>query len=154
MVAKIWANGVVIVLAALASLWFVVHSLIGVPLGGSVLLFVAGTAIYQVSVGALGILLATFTRSIAQFSLLVLPVIVVLDLLSGATTPMESMPEWLQNVMQFAPTTHFVSFAQAVLYRAAGLDIVWPQLCTLAAFTMVFLGISLVRFRHAIATLG
>ena len=108
MVAKIWANGLVIVLAATASVWFVVHEMIGVPLAGSLVLFVAGTAMYHLSVGALGVLLATFTGSIAQFSLLVLPVVVVLDLLSGSTTPMESMPVWLQQVMQFAPTTHYV----------------------------------------------
>ena len=52
--------------------------------------------------------------------------------------------------MQFAPTTHFVSFAQAVLYRAAGFDIVWPQLLALAGFTIVFFGVSLIRFRTAI----
>jgi ABC-2 type transport system permease protein len=150
MVAKIWANGVVIVLAATASVWFVVHEMIGVPLAGSLLLFVAGTTMYHLSVGALGVLLATFTGSIAQFSLLVLPVVVVLDLLSGSTTPMESMPVWLQHIMQFAPTTHYVAFAQGVLYRAAGLDVVWPQLLALAGFTVVFLGLSLVRFRKSI----
>ena len=105
---------------------------------------------YHLSVGALGVLLATFTGSIAQFSLLVLPVVVVLDLLSGSTTPMESMPVWLQQVMQFAPTTHYVAFAQGVLYRAAGFNVVWPQLLALAGFTAVFLLLSLVRFRKAI----
>ena len=120
MIAKIWANGLVVVSAAAASLWFVVHEVIGVPLAGSMLLFVAGTILYQISVGALGILLATFTASMGQFGLLLIPVVTVLDLLSGSTTPMESIPPWLQDVMQFTPTTHFVAFAQAVLYRAAG----------------------------------
>jgi ABC-2 type transport system permease protein len=150
MIAKIWANGLVVVLAAAASLWLVVHELIGVPLAGSMLLFIAGTILYQISVGALGILLATFTASMGQFGLLLIPVVTVLDLLSGSTTPMESIPSWLQNVMQFAPTTHFVAFAQAVLYRAAGPDIVWPQLLALAGFTIVFFGVSLIRFRTAI----
>ena len=150
MIAKIWANGLVVVLAATASLWLVVHQIIGVPLAGSVLLFVAGTVVYQISIGALGILLATFTASMGQFGLLLIPVVTVLDLLSGSTTPMESMPVWLQHAMQFAPTTHFVAFAQAVLYRAAGLDIVWPQLLALAGFTIFFFGVSLIRFRTAI----
>ncbi len=79
---------------------------------------------------------------------------VILDLLSGSTTPLESMPVRLQELMQFAPTTHFVTFAQAVLYNAAGLDIVWPQLAALVGFTAVFLGISLVRFRKAIASMS
>jgi len=60
------------------------------------------------------------------------------------------MPQWLQNVMQFTPTPHFVAFAQAVLYRGTGLDIVWTQLCVLACITIVLFGVSLMRFRSAI----
>ena len=152
MLAKMWANGLVIVVAAVLSLWFVVHMWLRVALVGSIPLFVLGTILYQVSVSALGILLATFATSMGQFGLLVTPVLVILNLLSGSTTPTESMPLSLQYIMQLAPTTHFVSFAQAVLYRAAGVDIVWPQLAVLAAITSVFFGVSLTRFRTALMT--
>ena len=152
MVAKVWANGLVIVVIAVLSLWFVVHGVLRVPLSGSMLLFVAGTILYQVSVGSLGILLATFTGTMGQFGLLVIPVLVILNLLSGSATPMESIPTWLQYAMQVTPTPHFVSFSQAVLYRAAGLDIVWPQLTALLAITIGFFGVSLMRFRTAIAS--
>jgi ABC-2 type transport system permease protein len=154
MTAKIWANGFVIVTIATLSLWLVVHELISVPLAGSVALFVAGTVVYQISVGALGILLATFAGTMGQFGLLIIPVLVVLNLLSGSTTPMESIPEWLQYAMQVMPTPHFVSFAQAVLYRAAGLDIVWPQLAALIGITIVFFSVSLMRFRTTLASFG
>ena len=154
MIAKIWANGLVIVVVATLSLWFVVHSVLRVPLAGSMLLFLAGTVLYEISVAALGILLATFTGTMGQFGLLVVPVLVILNLLSGSATPLESMPAWLINVMQVTPTPHFVSFAQAVLYRAAGLDIVWPQLAALAAITTVYFGVSLMRFRTTIASFG
>src|SRR6185369_14189107 len=100
MLAKIWANGAVIVVAAALSLWFVVRGLLQVPLAGSVALFVAGTIVYQISIAALGILLATFTGTMGQFGLLAIPVLVVLNLLTGSTTPYETMPEWLQTVMQ------------------------------------------------------
>ena len=150
MLAKIWANGLVIVLAAALSLWLVVQGLLRVPMAGSMTLFVVGTSLYVTSVAALGLLLATLTGSMGEFGLLVLPVLIVLNLLSGSTTPMESMPGWLQDVMQFTPTTHFVSFAQAVLYRAAGFDLVWHQLVAVAGITIVFFGVSLMRFRAAI----
>ena len=150
MIAKIWTNGLVIVLATLSSLWLVVQGLIHVPIAGSMMLFGAGTVLYVFSIAALGILLATFTGSMGQFGLLALPVLIALNLLSGSQTPLESMPKWLQDVMQFTPTPYFVSFAQAVLYRGAGLDIVWPQLCVLAGITTVLFGVSLMRFRSAI----
>jgi len=154
MLAKIWANGLVIVVVALLSLWFVVHGLLRVPLGGSILLFLGGTVLYEISVAALGILLATFTGTMGQFGLLTVPVLVILNLLSGSATPPESMPDWLINVMQFTPTPHFISFAQGVLYRAAGFDIVWPQLSALAVITAVFFGVSLMRFRKTLASFG
>lgn len=154
MTAKIWANGLVIVVVALLSLWFVVHSALRVPLSGSTLLFLEGAALYEISVAALGILLATFTGTMGQFGLLVVPVLVILNLLSGSATPPESMPDWLIEVMKVTPTPHFVSFSQNVLYRAAGLDIVWPQLAALAAVTAVYFGASLARFRKTLASFG
>jgi ABC-2 type transport system permease protein len=154
MTAKIWANGLVIVVVALLSLWFVVHSALRVPLSGSMLLFLGGTVLYEISVAALGILLATFTGTMGQFGLLVVPVLVILNLLSGSATPPESMPPWLIEVMKVTPTPHFVSFSQNVLYRAAGLEIVWLQLAALAAVTAVYFGASLVRFRKTLASFG
>jgi ABC-2 type transport system permease protein len=152
MLAKVWANGLVIVAAATLSLVLVVEQLLQVPVAGSLALFVAGAAVYEVSVTALGILLATVAGSMPQFSLLVMPVIVVMNLLSGSTTPMESMPAWLQAILQVSPAVHFVSFSQAVLYRGAGLAIVWPQLVAMAGIGALFLGVSLLRFRAAIAS--
>ena len=152
MFAKIWANGLVIVVAAILSLWLVVEWLLGVPIHGSIWLFIGGALVYQFSVTALGILLATFSASMPQFALLMLPVIVIMYLLSGGMTPLESMPLWLQNVMQMAPSTHFVAFSQAVLYRAAGIDIVWPQLLALAAIGGAYFLVSLLRFRKVLTT--
>jgi ABC-2 type transport system permease protein len=78
--------------------------------------------------------LGTIATTMGQFGLLAIPVLVVMQLLSGSSTPMESMPVWLQYLMRtISPTPHFVEFAQAVLYRGAGLSIVWPQLAAAAA---------------------
>ena len=153
MVAKIWANGLVILVAAFLSLTVVVETFIGVPVAGSKLLFVAGSALYLVSVTGLGILIATFTSSMPQFGLLALPILIMMNLLSGSATPMESMPVVLQNVMQLAPSTHFVAFAQAVLYRDAGMETVWPQLLVMAGLGAGVFLIALRRFRDTMASL-
>jgi ABC-2 type transport system permease protein len=151
MVAKIWANGLAIVVAAVLSLVFVVQLLLGVPIHGSIALFVFGALIYMISVTGLGILIATFTTSMPQFGLLALPVLVVMNLLSGSTTPMESMPEWLQAIMQASPSTHFVAFAQAILYRGAGLTTVWPSIVAMSVLSVIFFVIALSRFRTTMA---
>jgi ABC-2 type transport system permease protein len=64
---------------------------------------------------------------------------------------MENMPVWLQVVMQFAPSPHFVAFSQAVLYRGAGFEIVEPQLLAMFLIGLVYFAASLLRFRRAIA---
>jgi ABC-2 type transport system permease protein len=150
MSSKLWANGLVIVLAATLSLILMVEGILGVRTSGSLALFIAGALLYQFSVTALGILLATFTSSMAQYGLLVMPVLILMQLLSGSSTPLESMPVWLQNTMQISPSTHFVAFSQAILYRGAGVAIVWPQLAVMAGIGAAFFLIALARFRRAI----
>lgn len=150
MLAKIWANGLVIVVAATLSLVLVVQWLLHVPVAGSLLLFVAASIIYQFSVTALGILIATFSSSMAQFGLIVMPLLIIMNLLSGSTTPMESMPQWLQWAVQVAPAPHFVALSQAILYRGAGLGMVWPQMLALVAVGLVYFALAAARFRKAL----
>jgi len=151
MLAKMTANALVILVAAVASLVFVVEWALGVPIAGSLLLFVLGTAIYAFAVAALGILLGTLATTMGQFGLLAIPVFVVTQLLSGATTPMESMPLWLQWIMRiFSPTPHFVAFSQGVLYRGAGLDVVWPEIAKIIAIGAAYFAFALARFRKVI----
>ncbi|CAH1660161.1 ABC transporter family protein YhhJ [Hyphomicrobiales bacterium] len=151
MLAKMVANALVILVAAVASLILVVEWALGVPIAGSIPLFVFGTAIYAFSVAALGILLGTLATTMGQFGLLAIPVFVVTQLLSGATTPMESMPIWLQWLMRiFSPTPHFVAFSQGVLYRGAGLDVVWPEIAKIIAIGTAYFAFALARFRKVI----
>jgi ABC-2 type transport system permease protein len=151
MLAKMFANGLVILCAAMLSLWFVVHQWIGAPIAGSLLVFLLGAAIYALVVAALGILLGTLATNMGQFGLLAMPVLMVTQLLSGSNTPMESMPVWLQYVIQtISPTPHFVSFAQAVLFRGADLTIVWRPLIAMLIIGSVYFVVALSRFRKVI----
>ena len=148
---KIWANGLVIVVAVGLSLYLVVRGLLGIPIAGSVPLFLFGVAIYLFFATAVGLLLGTIARSMPQLGLLYLLVYLPLAMLSGSNTPLESMPPWLATIAQVSPTAHFVSFAQAILYRGAGLAVVWPQFVTVALIGGLFLGLALLRFRKATA---
>ncbi|GER08466.1 ABC transporter permease [Iodidimonas muriae] len=152
MLAKVWANGLVIVLSAVLSLQIVVQGVLDIPIHGSMWLFAFGSAIYLFAVTAMGITLATLATSMPQFGLLSIPVFVVMNLLSGGITPLESMPQALQDIVQLLPSTHYIKFAQAVLYRGAGLEIVWPQLLATAGIGLAFFVFALFRFRAALAS--
>src|SRR5262252_1058929 len=151
MLSKILANGFVILAAAELSLLLVVQWWLHVPIAGSTLLFLGGSCFYVFTVAALGILLGTVAATMGQFGLLAIPVLLVMMLLSGGTTPMESMPVWLQYLMQIiSPTPHFVVFAQDVLYRGADLSIVWPEILATAVIGAVYFAFALRRFRSVI----
>jgi ABC-2 type transport system permease protein len=148
---KILANSLVITVAVALSLYIVVRQLLGVPIAGSVPLFMVGVVLYLFFATSIGVFLATIARTMPQLGLLYILVAVPLNLLSGGNTPLESMPPFLRTVMQASPSTYFVSFAQEILYRGAGFDVVWPQFAAVAAIGGLFLGLGLLRFRSVAA---
>ena len=150
-VAKIWANSLVILVASGLSLVFMVGHVLNVPIAGSIPLFLTGTAVYLFAVTSLGVLLATVANTMPQFALLAIPVFLILNMLSGAASPIEGMPEPLQVAIQLSPTMHYIKLAQSVLYRAAGFDAVWPHFASLAALGGLFLAAALARFRRMLA---
>jgi ABC-2 type transport system permease protein len=151
MLAKVWAMGLVVLLAAAIGLMVIVQGVLRVPIAGSVPLFLTGTVLHLFAATALGIFMATVARSMPQFGMLAVLVLLPMQLLSGSFTPRESMPEFVQIVMLGAPTTHFVAVGQAILFRNAGLGVVWPQFLALTAIGAVFFAISLNRFRKTIS---
>ena len=149
--AKVWANGLVVLVAVTASLFLVVRTILAVPIAGSPALFLAGVVLYLFFGTALGIFLGTITRSMAQFALLIILLIIVLQLLSGGNTPIESQPEWMQRLTLVLPSRHFVAFSQAIIYRGAGLETVWPQFLAVAGIGLLLFVFSLRLFRQSIA---
>ena len=150
--AKVWANGLVITIAVGLSLGIVVRTMLRVPIAGSVPLFMMGTAIYLFFATAVGIFLGTIARSMPQLGLLFMLVAMPMNILSGSNTPIESMPPFLQYLMQVCPSTHFVSFAQSILYRGAGVGVVWREFTVVAVIGSLFFAMALLRFRRVTAT--
>jgi len=149
--AKVWANGLVILVAVAVSLFGVVEMVLKVPFAGSHLLWFLGVMLYLFFATALGLYLGTISRSMAQFALLLIMVIMVLQLLSGGNTPVESQPEWLQKLTYFLPSRHFVSFSQVIIYRGGGLSAVWRQFTMVTLVGMAFFVYSVSLFRKSIA---
>jgi ABC-2 type transport system permease protein len=148
MASKIWSMGLVVLLASGVSLVLVVQGLLSVPVQGSVLLFLCGAALQLFATTCMGIFMATMAGTMPQFGLLLMLILLPLQALSGGLTPRESMPEIIQTIMLAAPNTHFVIMAQAILFRGAGLDVVWPQFVALLGIGAILFVLSLRRFRQ------
>lgn len=153
MLAKIWSMGAVVMLATALALQFVLRDALAMPVTGSVGLFLVGCALHLFATTSMGIYMGTVARSMPQLGLLMILVLLPLNILSGGMTPRESMPDIVRFVMNAAPTTHFVSFAQAILYRGADLSIVWPQFAAIAVIGVAFYAGALRHFRAAVNTM-
>ena len=154
MLGKVWSMSLVVLIAATLSLNVVVRGLLHVPIEGSLVLFIAGSALCLFATTAMGIFLATIARSMPQFGLLMVLTLMPLQLLSGGSTPRESMPQLVQNIMLLAPTTHFVELGGAILYRGAGMETVWKPFLWLACIGVVLFWASLARFRKTLASMA
>ncbi|PHV49197.1 hypothetical protein CSQ91_17340 [Janthinobacterium sp. BJB301] len=154
MLGKVWSMGLVVLLAAALSLNLVVRGMLHVPIEGSIALFLCGAALHLFATTSMGIFLATVARSMPQFGMLLILVLLPLQMLSGGSTPRESMPELVQNIMLIAPTTHFVELSQAILYRGAGIDVVWKPFLALLAIGTALFTFALARFRKTISQMA
>ncbi|EMJ9775506.1 TPA: ABC transporter permease [Morganella morganii] len=154
MMSKVWSMGLVVLLASLGSLLLIVRFLLQVPIEGSITLFMCGVALSLFATTSIGIFMGTIARSMPQFGLLMIMVLLPLNMLSGGMTSRESMPQFVQDIMQTMPTTHFVSLAQAILYRGADFLIVWPQFMYLIIIGGAFFGAALLRFRKTISAMA
>ncbi len=148
MLSKVWSMSSVVLLGSFLSLTVMVQLVLGIPLQGSMALFVLATALHLFATASLGIFMAVAAGSMPQFGILLMLVLLPLQVLSGAQTPRESMPELVQTIMLAAPNTHYVILSQSVLFRGAGLDVVWPQLLALLVIGVALFSFSLRQFRR------
>lgn len=150
MLSKIWSVSVIILAGVVFSLLIMVQGILNVPIAGSIPLFLFSTLLVLLATTSIGIFMGTLARSMPQFGMIFILTILPLMILSGNLTPYESMPVVLQNIMHLAPTSYFVEIAQAILYRGAGIDVIWKSLVAISIIGMVFFLFSLFIFRRSL----
>jgi ABC-2 type transport system permease protein len=147
-----------IILAKIAPLFFLLclmallaiglmRAVFHVPFHGSFLLVFSGAALCLLSGIGIGTFIATFTKSAEQAQLTSFFVNPPMASLSGALTPMEAMPQWMQPLTKFNPIYHFGVIARASMLKGSGFETLWPNFLALLAFTVVLVSLSVWRFR-------
>src|SRR5438132_586714 len=119
----------------------------GVPVRGSLLLFFVAASLCVLCGIGLGMMIATFTRTQQQAQLMGFFTNPPLALLSGATTPIEAMPTWLQPITSVNPVKHFAIISRGILLKGSGVDVLYPQLLALAVIALVMVSVSAWQFR-------
>ena len=151
MLSKVLANAMVIVTITAVCIYVMLKGVIGLDVAGSVALMLFGVLLYLFFSTSLGIFLGTIVRSMPQLALLFILLVIPMNMLSGANTPVENMEPWMQTAVQISPATHLVAFTQAILFRGAGLAIVWPNFLAVFVIGVLFFVISYRRFRSFLA---
>jgi drug efflux transport system permease protein len=123
-----------------------------VPFRGSLALLLVASACCVLTGIGIGTFVSTFARSANQTQLISFFVNPPLAMLSGALTPIEAMPRWIQPWTALNPIAHFAAISRSVLVKGAALDVVYPHLLALAAFATVLVGVSAWRFRRQLSS--
>jgi len=129
----------------------VMRVIFGIPFRGNVFLVIGAAALCLLCGISIGTFIATFTKSARQAQLTLFFVNPPLTSLSGAFTPVEAMPKWLQPVAQFNPIQHFGQISRGAMIRGSGMATLWPNFLVLAAFTVVLVSLSIWRFRKQLS---
>jgi ABC-2 type transport system permease protein len=135
------------ILVAVVLMKFVFH----VPFEGSVILVVAGAALCVLAGIGVGTVITSFSTSARQALLTGFFVNPLLFSLSGALNPVEGMPKWMQPLTVLNPIHHFANIARGALIKGSGFSDLWPNFLGLVVLTLVFVAISVWRFRKQLA---
>jgi ABC-2 type transport system permease protein len=129
----------------------VIRTIFRVPFHGNPLLILAASALCIMSGISIGTVIATFSRSAQQALLTSFFVNPPLSTLSGAFSPVEAMPKWLQPITEINPIHHFVTIVRGSMLKGSGLTALWPNFLGLVAFTLVLVSLSVWRFRKQLS---
>ncbi len=119
----------------------------GLPIRGALWLFTVAGAFAALAGIGIGVMVATVSRSQQQAQLLTFFVNPPITLLSGATSPLENMPEFFQKLSYLDPLRYMVTIVRGVTLKDAPWSALWPNLVALAFFAIVLFSISAWRFR-------
>ncbi len=135
-------------LASALVILFVAMLLFGLPQRGNWLLLFGTISLYLVGALGLGLLVSSIaeTQQVA-FQVAVLASFLPTLMLSGFIFPIASMPAFLQGVTHIVPARYFLIALRAIVLKGAGLDIVWPQLLSLVAYSTVVLTLASLSLR-------
>ncbi len=127
--------------ATLGVIWF--H----VPVNGSLLVLLAGTLLYLLSVLGVGLFISTLAATQQQALMGAILFYMPSILLSGFVFPIKNMPELFQRLTLIIPLRYFLVIIRGVFLKGVGFDLLWPEMAALLAIGLLVITLSAFRFR-------
>lgn len=124
------------------------HFVFGVPITGSFILLMLETILFILMALCLGILISTIAKD--QMSAMFISMVGLMlptMILSGFIYPIKNMPEILQWFAHLIPAKYFVSIIRDIMLKGVGLLYVWKDTLILIGMTVLFIGLSVKKFK-------
>ena len=154
MISKILAVCIIVLIGVCFSIFFIIEILLQIPISGSIALYLFSTFLVLFATTSMGVFIGTIVKNMPQLGMVFILTILPLMMLSGTMSPYESMPLVLQYLMNLMPTSHFVELSQAILFRDAGITIVYKQMINIFLIGVVFFTITLLIFKKSLKLNG
>ncbi len=138
-----WVIGMIDLLIGIALARFGFH----IPFLGSLFTILVIAGIYLIVIEALGLFISTVTHTQHQAMFIAWFIMVVFILMGGLFTPIESMPEWAQDLTLFNPVAYFIKIMRMVLLKGAGWAQVWQMVLVLSGMGALLLTVSINRYK-------
>jgi ABC-2 type transport system permease protein len=129
----------------------IIRLVFAVPFHGGYLLVLGGGALCVLAGIGIGTVISTFSKSAQQALLISFFINPPLVSLSGALSPVEAMPGWLQPLTIVNPIHHFATIARGAMLKGSGLETLWPNFLALSIITLVLVSLSVWRFRKQLS---
>jgi ABC-2 type transport system permease protein len=133
-----------VLITAVGTLWF------QVPLRGSLLVLAAGTVLFLLCCLGIGLLISTMCSTQQQAMVSAFFFLMPAIIFSGFSSPIASMPQWLQTISYIDPLRYFLVILRSVYLKGTGFDVLWPQMAALATLSVVILGTAVLRFSKSL----
>lgn len=138
--------GLIIGFGVATSISIVVTQIFGIALTGSIFVLYAGLFVFLLAIIGVALFISSLASTQQQAMLGAMVYMMPAMMLSGFTSPVQNMPDWLQPVAMMNPLTHFLVIVRGVFLRDMPMSLVaeriWPMLliaaCTLSAATWLF----------------
>jgi ABC-2 type transport system permease protein len=118
---------------------------------GNFLVVFCGASLCILSGIALGTVIATFSKSAQQAQLNSFFVNPLLTTASGAVTPAEAVPHWLQPLVWINPIRHFSVIARSNMIKRRGFAGLWEDFLILGVFALILVVPGARRFRKMLS---
>jgi ABC-2 type transport system permease protein len=133
-----------VLITTVGTLWF------RVPLRGSFLALLAGTVLYLLVCLGTGLLISTMCSTQQQAMVSAFFFLMPAIIFSGFSSPISSMPQWLQVISYVDPLRYFLVILRSVYLKGTGFDLLWPQMAALGGLAITIVGFSILRFHKSL----